>query len=228
MADPEFWSNLADKFNSLHDHVPEAFQWAEWAVPEIDAANAWILADNYAFRMEFTILALRAARMLEPNAAKPVAAWLDALKRHNPPSLEVVDKSRDIGVLPSEGKEIRWIAGELHNLCTASAEYCKALELGAILQAKARADLETQNEPIPTLVEPIESIAEQLRRLRLESRLTVEALTEALGGIDQRNVERHLSGETVPRIGNIGAYERVFSNVLKRNIVIARMPVKRR
>jgi|ERR1035441_8372677 hypothetical protein len=227
MADPEFWSNLADKFNSLHDHIPEAFQWAEWAVPEIDAPNAWILADNYTFRMEFTILALRAGRVLEPNAAKPVAAWLDALKRHNPPSLRVVDKSRDIGVFSPEGKEVRWVAGELHNLCTASAEFCKALELGAILQTEARADLE-KRKPIPVIIERIDTIAEQLRRLRLEARLTVEALTVALGDIDQRNVERHLSGETIPRIGNIGAYERVFSNALQRKVVISRMPVKRR
>jgi DNA-binding transcriptional ArsR family regulator len=75
---------------------------------------------------------------------------------------------------------------------------------------------------------PPETIAEQLRRLRKESRLTVEALTEALGNIDQRNVERHLSGETIPRVGNIGAYERVFSIALKREIVISGMPVQRR
>lgn len=82
--------------------------------------------------------------------------------------------------------------------------------------------------PVAASQEQPKTVAEQLTRLRAESRLTVEALTDALGDIDQRNVERHLSGETVPRIGNIGAYERVFSNALKRKIVISIMPVKRR
>jgi|ERR1017187_1007670 hypothetical protein len=216
MADAEFWRKLATEFRSLRNHVPEGFHWAGWNSPGADIPTGWILADHYLFRMEFTTLAFRATQKLEPHAVNPLAAWLDALKRHSPPSLKVVDKSRDIGVLSSEGKEIRWIAGELHNLCTASADFCKALELGALLQDKAGADFEKRklNGPIPAIVERIETIAEQLRRLRLEARLTVEALTEALGDIDQRNVERHLSGETIPRIGNIGAYERVFSNAL--------------
>jgi hypothetical protein len=79
--------------------------------------------------------------------------------------------------------------------------------------------------PLP-LTHP-ETIAEQLTRLRKESRLTVDALTNALG-IDSRSVERHLAGKTTPRIGHIGAYERTFSDVLKRKVVIEKTPVKRR
>jgi len=62
------------------------------------------------------------------------------------------------------------------------------------------------------------SAAEQIEQLRNECRLTVEQLADEVG-LDPRSVYRHLGG-TKPRIGHIGAYERVFSKILKRNIVI--------
>jgi hypothetical protein len=83
--------------------------------------------------MEFTTLALRAAYARDPNTANPLFAWLDALKDYSPSTLKVVDKSRDTGALTPDGKEVRWVAGELHNLCTASADFCKGLEIAAIL-----------------------------------------------------------------------------------------------
>jgi hypothetical protein len=81
--------------------------------------------------------------------------------------------------------------------------------------------------PMPERPPPSESIAEQLNRLRQECRWTVETLAEKLG-LDTRSVERHLAGKTKPRLGHVGAYERVFSKAIGRTIVISQMPVKRR
>src|ERR1017187_437152 len=239
MADAEFWRKLATEFRSLRNHVPEGFHWAGWNSPGADIPTGWILADHYLFRMEFTTLAFRATQKLEPHAVNPLAAWLDALKRHSPPSLKVVDKSRDIGVLSSEGKEIRWIAGELHNLCTASADFCKALELGALLQDKAGADLKERelNEPANALVdggvalittpERAETIGQQIERLRIECRLSAEELAEAVA-LNPTNKSRHETGTSTPSLRHLGAYDRVFSRLLERKIVIYKTLRKRR
>src|ERR1017187_329056 len=86
----------------------------------------------------------------------------------------------------------------------------------------------TLRAPLSTAVGiHVEPIADQLRRLREESRLTDRKLAEELG-IDARSVERHFAGKATPRIGHIGGYERVFSSALKRKIVITKTPVKRR
>ena len=71
-----------------------------------------------------------------------------------------------------------------------------------------------------------ESVAEQLERLREESRLTVEKLA-GLVKIEPRSVYRHLSGKASPRVGHIGAYERAFSKLLQRKIVISKTSPKR-
>ena len=64
-----------------------------------------------------------------------------------------------------------------------------------------------------------ESIADQLERLRLESRVSIEELAEAVC-IDPTNVSRHLSGKSIPRLKNLRAYDREFSKMLKRKVVI--------
>ncbi len=71
-----------------------------------------------------------------------------------------------------------------------------------------------------------ESIAGQLNRLRDECRLSVEELAEKLD-IRDRSVYRHLSGETIPRLKQIGAYERVFSEILATKVVIKTTSGKR-
>jgi hypothetical protein len=77
-------------------------------------------------------------------------------------------------------------------------------------------------EPVQPSV-PGDTIAAQLQRLRKECNWSAGRLAEAVK-FDPRTVTRHLSGETVPHLRNISAYERVFSNRLKRQVVISKMP----
>lgn len=81
---------------------------------------------------------------------------------------------------------------------------------------------QAKSEPI-TPPPPSETIASQLQRLRKECNWSAERLAEAVK-FDLRTVTRHLPGETTPHLRNISAYERVFSNKLKRQIVINKMP----
>jgi hypothetical protein len=71
-----------------------------------------------------------------------------------------------------------------------------------------------------------ESISVQLNRYREECRFTVEELAEAVS-IEPRSVYRHLSGESEPRLRQIGAYERTFSDRLGKKVVIHKTSGKR-
>ena len=68
-----------------------------------------------------------------------------------------------------------------------------------------------------------ESAAEQLEKLRQESRLTIEQLAEKVG-VNVRTVQRHLADDSSPYLRHLTAYERVFSKLLKRDVVIKKMP----
>jgi DNA-binding transcriptional ArsR family regulator len=208
MADAEslsdFWRDLAWELGKLNR---SAFLRAErtsesspWRVIGTDTIGRSV-------QLQFETLARRGAAKL--NTGEPLlAGWFIELERRIPEAIE-----------PLRAGQV------IHRVNEVSADLCKILE-NEFLDIEYTP--EESESTIAQTVETIETIAEQLRRLRAESRLTVEALTEALTGIDQRSVERHLSGDTIPRIGNIGAYERVFSKQLKRQVVISIMPVKRR
>ena len=72
----------------------------------------------------------------------------------------------------------------------------------------------------------MESVGSQLTRLREECRITIEELAE-LVEIDRTNVYRHLAGKSIPHPRKIGAYERVFSKLLQRKVVIKKTLLKR-
>ena len=77
----------------------------------------------------------------------------------------------------------------------------------------------------PQVLTPL-SIGEEIRRLLEEARLRPEDIAEHIG-IEARNVYRHLAGETVPTLVNVGKYESVLTAHLKRPIKLP-TPVKRR
>jgi hypothetical protein len=66
-----------------------------------------------------------------------------------------------------------------------------------------------------------ESVAIQLKELFEECRMTCEDVAEAIG-IEPRSVYRHLSGEAVPRKRQLGGYEKLFSDKLKRQVRLRR------
>ena len=89
-----------------------------------------------------------------------------------------------------------------------------------------------QKKPTPALgvvtlpSATVRPIGEQLEELRAECEISIEELA-ALLHIDPTNVSRHLNGKSQPSPKSRSAYGRVFSKLLKENIVIGRMHVKR-
>lgn len=135
-------------------------------------------------------------------------------------------------------------------LCELSADLCNVLG-GEALEREIQAQRDSESEPdlreriraleerlertashppaltqSPTGSTRSESIGDQINRLREECHLTVEGLAEALG-VDSRSVYRHLAGHSQPRVSHIGAYERVFSELLGRKVVISKTSGKR-
>jgi DNA-binding transcriptional ArsR family regulator len=70
--------------------------------------------------------------------------------------------------------------------------------------------------PRPT-PRPVAKLSDLIKRLQIESRLTIEDLAEAIE-LTPRSISRHLAGEAIPRPRNIAAYERVFTRKLGRAI----------
>jgi ribosome-binding protein aMBF1 (putative translation factor) len=117
--------------------------------------------------------------------------------------------------------------GSISDVCEASANLCRTLERQAF-----QAEFEERQQPDPkprpssdltVPSSPEETIAAQLQRLRLECDLTEEALAEQVN-MDIRSVQRHLAGESVPRALSVRKYERAFSKLLNRQVVIRQVP----
>jgi len=75
----------------------------------------------------------------------------------------------------------------------------------------------------PSPSTPAETIAAQIQRLRLECKWTEEKLAEKTG-FNVRTVRRHLSGDSIPHLGNVTVYEQAFSKALKKQVVMKKMP----
>jgi ribosome-binding protein aMBF1 (putative translation factor) len=69
---------------------------------------------------------------------------------------------------------------------------------------------------------PEESVGAQIRRLRDECQLTTEELAEEVE-MEVRSVQRHLANKATPYVRHFRAYERVFSKLLSRKVVISKM-----
>ena len=207
MATSEFWRDLADQFQKLHEtYGALRYDWLN-----SDAAWKFTGSASGSIRRRFEALAIRgASERASAGSTDLLITWLEALRHEG------------YGLQSGE-------TGSIYDVCEASANFCRTLESDAL-----QAEFEEKQRPDPkatfaTLQEPIapappkETIAAQIRRLRDESRWTAEELAEAVE-INTRTVTRHLSGETIPYPKNISAYERVFSKQLKRQVVINKMP----
>jgi hypothetical protein len=69
---------------------------------------------------------------------------------------------------------------------------------------------------------PDSTLAGQIKKLRDECRLTTEELAENIS-LDTRSVQRHLAGTTQPYTRHLRAYERLFSKLLERKVVMNRL-----
>lgn len=69
------------------------------------------------------------------------------------------------------------------------------------------------------VVATADSVGSQLNRLKDECHLTAEELAEKID-IDPRSVQRHLAGTSVPHARHLRAYEKEFSKLLNRKVVV--------
>lgn len=76
---------------------------------------------------------------------------------------------------------------------------------------------ELADKSMPPTASQEQSIAAQLQQLNDECQMTVEELAEGID-IEPRSVYRHLSGEATPRKRHLVAYEKIFSEKLKRQV----------
>lgn len=91
----------------------------------------------------------------------------------------------------------------------------------ALIRAQSHALLRTGPAEEPTKPKT-ETIGEQINRLREECRLTVEELAERIG-IEPRSVQRHEAGTSTPYARHLRTYEKEFSKLLNRQIVISKL-----
>jgi DNA-binding XRE family transcriptional regulator len=75
---------------------------------------------------------------------------------------------------------------------------------------------------IPQVVPKPETVGAQVRHLREECHLTVEELAPKVG-LEPRSVQRHEADKAVPYARHIRAYEREFSKLLNRRVVISKL-----
>jgi hypothetical protein len=166
-----------------------------------------------------------------PANVLPIVYWLHSLHQH---LRQNKNHHTSIG-----GGET---GGSIKRVIEASALYCahlqqKALERMVLTQWEQNyhATGETlaapqqlhANAPRPLVVQPeratVETTGAQINRWRAECGLTIEGLATRMG-LDTRSVQRHLADEHKPQDRHLTAYNRVFSKLLKKEIVINKTP----
>jgi hypothetical protein len=88
-------------------------------------------------------------------------------------------------------------------------------------QGEARPQIES-SKPAPVSLAAFpqeESIGRQIKRLQEECGITAEDMAEALEVVP-RSIYKHLAGTTMPRRIHIAAYEKLFSECLKRSVTL--------
>jgi DNA-binding transcriptional regulator YiaG len=101
-----------------------------------------------------------------------------------------------------------------HLLASSVQAWCGKLGL---MQMEAERKPKTSAVPLHT-----PPINEELEGLRVESDVSIEILAE-LVGLATRTVQRHLAGDTKPNARLIFRYEKQFSILLKRKVVISKL-----
>ena len=83
--------------------------------------------------------------------------------------------------------------------------------------------LPKESAPAARLAPIQPTIGEQIENLRKECKLSPDNLAEKME-LDFRTIQRHLACETIPYQRHIWEYEKLFSKLLNRQVVISKMP----
>ncbi len=216
MAQSDEWRDLADQFRALWRIDTDIA--AIWNLFDDKPEPHWGLVGINASIAQFQSLATRAGLILEENEnLDPVDVWLEKLSKR--------------GLCPREKLlfpvTASWsgLGFKISELCKGSGILCSELERDELIRAR-RIGLE-----IPKVASDAQPLAaaggpiwQQLEALRLEARITQDQLSE-LVSLDIRTVQRHLSPTgSKPSKLNLAAYQREFSKLLEKHVVIVILP----
>ena len=219
MEDSAFWQDFAVQFDGLPCDLKADWQYTIGS----GEVGHWRLGGDRTQRIQFEALARRAAiRLRIRRSPDLLIAWLEAI-RENGVDFDLAP------FFPTEmnddgSKGATYSIGSISRICDASANLCRMLE-SAALQAEFEENYRGEPPSTPALPSHPsgETVAAQINRLREECQLTVDDLAEKMS-LDVRSVRRHLTGDTVPYDRHVWAYQRLFSKLLNREVVISKTP----
>jgi hypothetical protein len=122
MLDSDFWKDLGQEFRSIEDCTKVAANWTDVA-GSADRENWATGTTLLSARLEFEALARRAGARIDPKSEDAFAAWLSRLKREGREDLVRP------GITTGYHDMTR---GQIQNVCTVSADYCRVLESRAL------------------------------------------------------------------------------------------------
>jgi hypothetical protein len=158
---------------------------------------------------------LRAAMEDASNYQVPIQMWKAVKLVFDALPADLAGLANDFAFDPQPNvlrSQISALRVKLENRITAALGYSEGGEAATNVQETEQLVIE------PTWV--------QLERLRQAAHIDIEDLAERID-VAPRSVYRHLSGSAVPQPKQFAAYERVFSELLDRKVVITKMSGKR-
>jgi hypothetical protein len=218
MANSKFWQTLAKAFRAL---LVNSRMRAEWHYIVGEGPKEWTLADASPMtRIRFEALARRGAAAL---SGADVSDWLEALRLARGTARFITERSGTEQNTDGTGVA-HHRSGIIWRVCEASANYCDELQ-GRAREAELRRKIQAQEgraKAVKTVHPDGESVGRQIDLLRNECQLTEEQLAEKMM-ITARTVQRHISDTCLPLSRSLTGYSRLFSKLLRRQIVIRKM-----
>ena len=136
-------------------------------------------------------------------------------------TIEILERANSPATLAYHGLTDDEIRADLKRMLWDMGNYYIWQDVGsqASTQTVQSVTPTTAQQPAPV---PISlTIAQQLKDLQRECDISAEKMAEALG-VDPRSIYKHLAGQTVPRRDHVAAYENLFSERLKRSVILKR------
>lgn len=222
MIESRFWQDLGKKFRALKniDRLR-----AEWSHQVGSGHRQWtVTGGTGTATIWFEALARRgAAALRSPGDSDLFVAWLEALRVGSGNSRFKMERH---GVeQDADGTEgVHHLTGFIFNVREVSINYCSERE-GDAREAEIRKKLQAREDRTKTseiVHSSAESAGRQIDRYRKELQMTEEELAEQMK-IATRTVQRHTADACQPFSRHLVGYSRLFTRLLKRQIVIKKM-----
>lgn len=217
--------------------LDEAGRTTYYGFPTPEQMNRYIMAVVLAFGREACELGFERRIPMGPGAWAVFKAWSvvrieketrDFLQRF---AVEAYLEKKRESIITSSGN----IEQGIWNGFLESAEW-QSFQESRLIVADAQANpslydtkptLPRGESLLPVGLYQKSDTAKEIEKLRAECRITLEELAEETG-FDQSTIHRHESGRSTPQPWRISKYEKIFSKLLRRDVVIPVTPIKRK